>query len=226
MKDEKSNLEYLKKDNKAKRAVILLHGFGASMQDLFGLSEVIKTKSSLDWFFPNGPMQVNLGYGMVGRAWFPVDMAALDQAMRSGVPRDFSNNYTSEFESALLKAEQFFDSIANGYDEVIVGGFSQGAMVSSHLSLMNHHKIKGLICFSGTLLGKDKLVERLKGSQKIPFLQSHGISDPVLGLEMAKNQFKLFSEYGFKGEFIEFDGAHEIPFSVIEKTQEFINKIF
>lgn len=224
-KEENSGLDYLKTDNNAENLMILFHGYGASMLDLYDLSEAIYTNNDFDWVFPNGHLNVNLGFGMLGRAWFPVDMQLLEEAMRTGQPRDFSNQMSDDFKLALSKADIFLKSIAKKYKKVIIGGFSQGAMLTSHLSLMNSDIVRAYICYSGTLLGKNELVKRLESSKKIPFFQSHGTKDPVLGIEQAKNLFDLFKYAGYEGEFHEFKGAHEIPMPIISKSADFINRV-
>ena len=50
--------------------VVLLHGFGASMTDLAGLSTMIDRAGYL-YFFPNAPIPIQIGPGMTGYAWTP-----------------------------------------------------------------------------------------------------------------------------------------------------------
>jgi phospholipase/carboxylesterase len=81
-------LEFIHVENDPKKpAVMLLHGYGASMDDLFPLFEYLA--KDWNWFFPNAPLEVPIGPMMSGRAWFPIDMEALNAAMMSGQHRDF-----------------------------------------------------------------------------------------------------------------------------------------
>lgn len=223
--EKNSNLEYLKKDNGAKKAIFMLHGYGASMNDLAGLADVITTNESYDWIFPNAPESVDLGFAMQGRAWFPVNMQDLEQAMMSGTHRSFEDKCPEEFKSALSLAKIFIESISKDYDEIIIGGFSQGAMVCSHLSGSGFKKQKGLILFSGTLIAKDLLLDTLEGKKPVPFFQSHGKQDPVLNFAESMKLFELLKLNRFQGEFIPFDGAHEIPQIVVNKVSEYINRL-
>lgn len=220
-----NDLEFLKIDNNAKNAVCLLHGYGASMQDLYGLGEFYKTQHKFDYFFPNGPLEVPIGPMMSGRAWFPIDMDELNRALSSGTHRSFEEYKSVEFNQSMDMAQKFIEKLIGEYDNVIIGGFSQGAMISTHLSLKLSDKIKGLICYSGSLIDKSNLIEKLETSDKFPFLQSHGKSDQVLAYDAAKNLFELLKLGGHEGEFIPFDGGHEIPMNVLEKTQRFLDRI-
>lgn len=224
-KEENSGLEYLKKVSGSKKAIFMFHGYGASMNDLFGLADVISTNDKYDWIFPNGPISVPLGMFMEGRAWFPVDMAALEQAMMSGSHRSFEDKCPDEFKNVLPIALKFVESFYDQYDEIIIGGFSQGAMVTSHLTSLGVEKLKGLILFSGTLIAKDMLLENIEGKNYIPFFQSHGKQDPVLNFSESMKLFELLKLSRFQGEFVPFDGAHEIPQIVVNKVSDFINRI-
>lgn len=227
-REPQSGLEYLVNAKGAKNAVILFHGYGASMQDLYGLSEVISTNEKLDWIFPDGPISVPLGMFMEGRAWFPIDMRELEQAMMKGEFRNFEDKCPPEFLKALELATVFINQISKKYDSIVIGGFSQGAMIATHLLTQNisMEKVKGSLFYSTTLLAKEKLMAGLEGKAPIPFLQSHGKSDQLLDYNVAMKLFELFKLYRYPGEFISFQGGHEIPMNVITKSSEFLNRIF
>ena len=227
-KEENSGLEYLSNNFQSKKAVILFHGYGASMRDLFGLSEVIKVADPVDWIFPDGPISVALGMFMEGRAWFPIDMRELEMAMMRGEFRNFEDKCPQEFLDSLELARKFVTAMMENYAEVIIGGFSQGAMITSHLLTQNldSKKVKGFILYSATLLAKEQLINGLEGKEAKPFLQSHGKQDQVLDYNAAMKLFELLKLNRYEGEFITFEGAHEIPMNVINGTSEFLKKVF
>ena len=86
-------------------------------------------------------------------------------------------------------------------------------------------KQKGLILFSATLIAKDLLMDSLEGKKPVPFFQSHGKQDPVLNFAESMKLFELLKLNRFQGEFIPFDGAHEIPQIVVTKVSEYINRL-
>lgn len=214
------NLSYLDNLNSSDTAVVLFHGYGASMSDLYGLSQYIPEK--LDWYFPNGPIPVALGFMMEGRAWFPIDMRELEAAIASGSHRAFEDKAPEEFKRSQEMALEFLQELRPKYKKLIIGGFSQGAMLASHT--FGQAQADGLALFSGTLIDKASLVEKLKSSSPISFMQCHGKSDPVLGFDQAKNLFELLEENNMSGDFLEFQGAHEIPQSALEKFASYIQK--
>lgn len=223
-----SGLEYLINSSKSKKAVILFHGYGASMRDLYGLSDVVSLEEPVDWIFPNGPISVPLGMFQEGRAWFPIDMHELEMAMEKGEFRNFEDKCPQEFLEALELARKFVATMFEKYDEVVIGGFSQGAMITSHLLTQNldKKKLKGMLLYSSTLLAKEKLISALEGQSPVPFLQSHGKQDQVLDYNASMKLFELLKLNRYEGEFISFTGGHEIPMEVLTKTSHFLQRVF
>ena len=199
--------------NNAKTAIVMLHGYGASMHDLYDLNQVIRPQSQVDWFFPDGHISVPIGPMMQGRAWFPIDMMELEKAIQTGQHRVFADKCPEEFLQALEKLEAFLANLSDQYEAIILGGFSQGSMLASHLA-MRIEKVKAMILFSSTLLAKDLLQEPIR---PIPFFQSHGKYDPLLSFDQSQKLFELLCDKALEGDFVSFDGGHEIPMPVIEK---------
>jgi phospholipase/carboxylesterase len=223
-KEERSKLDYLLKDNQAKKAFFVFHGYGASMYDLYGLNDVISTHHEYDWYFPNGPMPLMMG-SMMSRAWFPIDVERLEQAMNNGTFRTYAQLYPPEFVEAIDLCEQFINSLSKKYDDIYIAGFSQGSMLATHLTFTRNIKVRALVNLSSTLIGKDRLLESESINQNLPFFQSHGENDPILSYEHAKDLFELLKLNGHTGEFVSFKGAHEIPSEVINKWDGFMKKL-
>ncbi|MBC76919.1 MAG: hypothetical protein CME64_12975 [Halobacteriovoraceae bacterium] len=215
------NLEYLDNIKGEDSAVVLFHGYGASMQDLHGISNYSQAK--YDWFFPNGPISVPLGFMMEGRAWFPIDMQELERAMATGTHRSFREKRSDEFDRSKDMALEFLEDMRKRYDKLVVGGFSQGAMLASHT--FSQAKADGLALLSGTLIDEASLTKSVESPRCKSFFQSHGKSDPVLSYKQAKDLYDLLVDKNLEGEFIEFQGAHEIPESVLIGLDKYLNKI-
>ena len=67
-------------------AVVLLHGFGASMTDLAGLSTMLDRTGYL-YFFPNAPISLQIAPGMTGYAWTPPGGQADDHTTERAAER-------------------------------------------------------------------------------------------------------------------------------------------
>lgn len=199
--------------------VIFFHGYGANMHDLFPLWEMWHA-DKFNWYFPNGIHSLNMGY-YEGRAWFSIDMAKLEEAMRTGKPRDMRGTIPPELDDTLKTLEHLVLELSKKHKTIILGGFSQGAMCASHLAMKENLKIDGLVLLSGALLAEDKMPKQAKS---IPFYQSHGTSDPVLTIEGAKELEQKLLSMNFQGKLHTFNGGHEIPAMVINDVKRFLHQ--
>ncbi len=201
-------------------AIVMFHGYGANMQDLYPLMEMWD-EGTMSWYFPNGILPLPMGY-YEGRAWFSIDMEALDRSIRTGEFRNMAESLPPEFELTLHQQELFLMELAKKHRKIIIGGFSQGAMCASHLALRNNLNIHGLILLSGNLLAEKKFPPSARG---VPFYQSHGTKDPILPIAGAKLLEQKLHDLNFQGHLHVFEGGHEIPLKVINEVKDFITSL-
>ena len=204
---------------KTSKAVVLFHGYGADMNDLAPLHQYLDPQGEWHWYFPNGQLRLDFG----GRAWFPINMAELERAMQLGTHRDFSGAASPEFGVAIEVMESFLKEISAQHPQLVIGGFSQGAMGASHLAARKNIALKGLVLLSSTLV--DRAALENYPTQDLPFFQSHGDSDPLLGAKAAQNLFDVLSAKGLEGIWTPFRGGHEIPMPVLNGLRSFLDKI-
>lgn len=203
-------------------AVILFHGFGADMTDLMPLSDYMNVSRDITWIFPNGPMSVMIGPGFTGRSWYEIDMSRIEKAMVSGEHVDLSDKRPPGLDRARDQVSRLYQEIRNNHSKVIVGGFSQGSMLSVELTLTEKVKPEGLVIFSGVLMDQKNWREKAPGAASVPFIQSHGVNDAILGIQGAQALYQMLTDAGLFGDFINFNGGHEIPPKVLERTADFI----
>ena len=232
------NLEVLgvaARENTAnKQVVILLHGYGTSAHNLLPLHEYIKTPfpRETSWYFPNAPLKVPLGPlpNMYGRAWFPIDIEQLVSAQTSAKNTDdrekFLQNIPNGLESASQEIQLMLEAIMEeekiSEEQIIIGGFSQGAMMSTDISLRNNYNFAKLIILSGVLLAQDEWGELAKKHNSIPCFQSHGYQDPTLPFVFAEKLHTLLIEAQWPAVFCPFEGGHEIPPEIIQNLNDFM----
>lgn len=203
--------------------VIFFHGYGADANDLYPLGEMISTQKTHNWLFPNGPLEVPIGPAWMGRAWWNIDMMEIQRAMEAGTTRDFSNETPKGFEKARDMAMEMIKQLRVPWNQIVLGGFSQGAMLATDLYLRAPETPKGLVIMSGTLLNQDKWKELIPARAGEKFFQSHGQTDMVLGYKQAQKLETLLTQNGMKGSLMSFRGGHEIPQQVLLKIGEYIN---
>ena len=201
-------------------AVVFLHGYGANMHDLFPLWEMWDNKK-FSWYFPNGILSLPMGH-YEGRAWFSIDMEALDRSIRTGEFRNMATTIPPEFDLSLKQQASFIRELSKIHKKIIVGGFSQGAMCASHLALIPDLPLAGLVLLSGNLLAEERFPRNAKS---VPFYQSHGTNDPILPIKGAQLLEVKLKELNFQGQLHVFDGGHEIPMKVIHEVKTFLHSL-
>ena len=205
--------------NSPKTCVVLFHGYGADASDLAPLASALG--GDFTWIFPNGVNSLSPHFP-TGRAWFEIDTESLERHLAAGTHRDLSIFRPTDIESTYKKGRAFLDELESQYDQIILGGFSQGAMFSTELTLRAPQKPKALIILSGSLLSRKHWAQWAPSCKGLPFFQSHGDQDPLLSFHQAENLFEMLTETEWVGEFHSFSGQHEIPPGIIVALRSFL----
>ncbi|NUP09355.1 MAG: hypothetical protein HOW73_25155 [Polyangiaceae bacterium] len=208
-------------------AIVLCHGFGAPGNDLVPLWREIEAGRSTRWFFPEAPLAVDLGFGTTGRAWWPIDMMRLQEAIQAGRRDELANTMPDGLLEARAALETTLQELEAHHkldrSRTLIGGFSQGAMVTTEIALhAGDNPYAGLVIFSGTLLCRDRWTEAAKNSAKtIHALQTHGRRDPLLPFSLAEELRDILKGAGAELEFVAHNGGHELPGSALEGLGRF-----
>lgn len=203
-------------------AVVMLHGYGADMNDLAPLRDYLDPQGLWHWYFPNGPVRVPFGGMWEGRAWFPIDMAELERAMQENRHRHFADKRPPEFVASLDVIAAELVELRQRHPSIVLGGFSQGAMMASHLAA--RVGATALVILSGTLIDRAGL-EASPPTAAVPFFQSHGDSDPLLSLAQAKDLYQVLEQKGWSGLWAPFRGGHEIPAPILKTLSHFLMQV-
>ena len=208
--------------------VLLLHGFGAPGDDLVPLSEYLDAPAATRFVFPEAPISIPMGFGD-SRAWWMIDMARIQADRAAGKVRDMSG----EIPRGLPEARERMKTLLNdlhgklGADpaRTVLGGFSQGAMLSCDALLHSTQLYAGLIQLSGTLVAKQEWGPLLTKRKGLPLFQSHGTQDPILPYAMAERLRDEFLQAGVTVEWQPCRGGHEITEPVLRKLGSFLQKV-
>jgi phospholipase/carboxylesterase len=148
----------------AEGAFVLVHGRGSNEHDLVGLFDVLDPERRLHGYSPRGPLSLPPG----GAHWYAVPRVGFPD------PATFAEGY------GVLAA--FVDSLP--YETKIIGGFSQGAVMSFAVGLgEGRPEPAAVIGFSGFVPTVDGW--RLGGGPFPPIAVAHGTYDPVIPVEFA-----------------------------------------
>ncbi len=109
--------------------------------------------------------------------------------------------------------------------KVVLGGFSQGAMLSLDVALRTTHPLAGLVLMSGTHIAADEWAPRLEARQGLPVFMSHGTADPLLRFAVAEGLRDTLVASGIPVEWVSFRGGHGIPPEVLDKVGAFLGRV-
>ena len=182
--------------------VIMLHRFGANMQELAGLAPSINATGYV-YACPNAPISFNLGPGHTGFGW----MTPRGQ----GAPEE-----TAQSEKLL---SEFFDIVFQKFN-VLPGrasllGFSQGGGMTYRCGLGRADRFAGLAALSATLPDQDELVTRLPEKRTQPIFVAHGRYDQMISEDTAHSAKSFLEDNGYNPEFHIYDMGHEISPDVL-----------
>jgi len=208
-------------------AVILLHGFGAPGDDLVSLADVLHVPASTRFVFPEGPLSLSFG-PRDARAWWLIDMARIAADQAEGRVRDLSQDIPRGLAPARETMLAFLKEVEQKFGadprKIVLGGFSQGAMLSCDLMLRTTQPYAGLIQLSGTLLAIQEWAPLLQKRKGLPVFQSHGMQDELLPYVGAERLRDTLIHAGLSVEWHSFRGGHEIPRTVLQRLGPFITK--
>ena len=207
--------------------VVLLHGFGAPGEDLVPLWQPLNLSASVRFVFPEAPIKLDAFSD--GRAWWLLDMEKIARDMASGRGRD-----TQAIPKGLSEARASVIGLLNDLEhkwkistsQIILGGFSQGAMLACDVLFHTVRPFAGLVIMSGTLIAQEEWEKGIPNRRGLATFQSHGLQDPLLAYSTAERLRDMFLKGGLSVDWHPFRGGHEIPAPVLEGLQSFLTNRF
>lgn len=199
-------LHYLIREPKAatakKKAIILLHGVGSNEQDLFGLADHLPA----DYYIISARGPYTLGPGRY--AWYNVDFS-------TGKPV-FDAKQEASSRAAIIK---FIAQVKQQYhfDEVYLGGFSQGAIMSYTIGLTLPGEVRGIITMGGRILEEIKpTVKKSDALGQLKVFVAHGVQDGTLPVHYAREAKTLLETLGVQLSYHEYNIGHQINQDVLK----------
>lgn len=190
------------------RLVVLLHGYGADGADLIGLAPFWQDDKTL-FLAPDAP---TLHEGGMGRQWFslsaelalPVIAALLEET--APVLDDYLNEQLATYQ------------LTN--KEIILGGFSQGAMLALHVGLRRKN-LAGIMSFSGILAQEVPAT-----TTRPPVFLTHGEEDPLIPFQCLLHADHHLQKANIKTTVLPCPNlAHAIDQRAISAATHFINNV-
>lgn len=168
----------------AEKAVVLIHGRGATASSILQLSEAL-------------PEAAYLAPQASGRTWYPESFMELRKENQP------------HLDSALEKVGSVVEEVEKHLprEKIILLGFSQGACLASEFVARNPERYGGLLAFSGGLIGEE--VSEFSGDMDgTPVFLGCSENDPHIPLERVNATEKVFKDLNAEVEKYIFEGSH------------------
>jgi len=204
--------------------VVLLHGFGAPGDDLASLWRVLRAPSGTRFVFPEAPLSL-ASLGMPGaRAWWMIDMMRLQRMRTAAEIEQLMTEVPAGLPAAREKVLAMLDAVDGALQpsKVILGGFSQGAMLSVDVALRTERTPAGVVVMSGALMAEAEWRPLAAKRVGLPVLQSHGTLDQILPFLAGERLAEMLKGAGLAHTWVPFQGQHEIPPPVVDAVGQFL----
>lgn len=196
--------------------VVFLHGYGSNGDDLIALAPDFDkiTNSNAHFVSPNAPMTLPIPF-MPAYQWFELENRD-PQIMYPQIIE--ANNILDEFIDQQLKRFNLKP------ENLILVGFSQGAMMALYNSSRFEEKIKGVVAFSGRFISPSDLGEDINSKPETCLI--HGDLDEVVPIEHFFTAKEHLTELDFDFEAHEIEQmGHSINLSALKHAKNFLKKI-
>jgi phospholipase/carboxylesterase len=182
----------------AKAAFVLMHGLGSDERDMFGLATELHDEVEI--ICVRAPYSYGPGY-----AWF--DIGWTPQGLNVNIDQFWESvDWIAGFLATLPK------------ENLIVGGFSQGAMMT--VGLM--HRYPGLFEHAVLLSGRGINTETPEFAGQV--FQAHGTFDDVIRITEADALRNTLKPLGDRYEFHEYEMGHSVCEQEIQDLNTWLSK--
>ena len=198
---------------KPKNAVILCHGYGGDGKDISILASYWKTHLPETIFIcPDAPEKCAASPS--GFQWFDL----LDQTPEQILSKSLV---------AEMKLNKLIDDVKEKYNlsanQIIIGGFSQGCMISLQTGIKRKDKINSIIGYSGKIIDTGHLRKNIISRPNVILM--HGDIDQVVTIDGLLEAKDFFAKNDYEIETKIFKNCeHRIPTEGSSLGLQFIKK--
>jgi phospholipase/carboxylesterase len=190
---------------------VLLHGRGVDENDLFPLLDELDPDRRLLGVTPRGPLMLPPG----GYHWYAV--------RRIGYPDPATFHATYPVLTGWL--DSLLESHGIGPDRTVLGGFSQGAVMSYAVGLgRGRPRPAALLAFSGFLPTVEDFELDLSQARDLAVAIGHGEYDPVIGVEWGRDARERLEAAGARVTYRESPMPHAIDPRFLEELRSWLER--
>jgi phospholipase/carboxylesterase len=192
----------------AEGALVLFHGRATSEHDLFPLLDELDPDRRLLGVTPRGPLSLPPG----GNHWYVI--------------REIGYPDPDTFHATYATAGGWLDDLLAEHgipiDRTILGGFSQGAVMTYALGLgADRPRPAGLIALSGFIPTVEGF--ELGDASGLPVAIGHGAYDPVIGVQFGRSARERLEAAGAEVTYRESPMAHSVDPAYLDELRGWVS---
>jgi phospholipase/carboxylesterase len=193
-------------------ALVLFHGRGADENDLFPLLDVLDPERRFVGATPRGPLSLPPG----GAHWYAL----------GGIGTPEAATFHSSYSAAAKWLDGFLAEHGFGYDRLVVGGFSQGGVMTYSLGLgRGRPRPAALAAFSSFIPSVQGFELDLSPPLLPPVAIGHGTLDPVIGVEWGRQARDVLEAAGAEVLYRETPMYHQIDPEFVLEVAAWLRRI-
>jgi len=220
-----AKLTTLVRGGKGPPTLVLLHGYGSTAEDWLPYTQTITLPPSTRFIFPQAPGTTVAARRARGRARL-VRIDLEDHIAPGHTVPDLSATSPPGLRTSGTLVENLLRDVSRSRGSVVLGGFSQGAMVASE-DRRSHptppwRRSSSCRGRSSTRRGGSWAS---RGGAGCPVFMSHGRADKILPFDVAERFHRELEAAGLAVTWFPFDGVHETPQQVVLALDAFLAKL-
>lgn len=197
-------------------SLVLLHGYGSNAGDWLQFEHKIQVPLNGRLVFPQGPLRGPSG----ARGWWWLNIEGHVPAGERFPDYSTASPGGIKIASGLVRK-----LLVNVPGPIVLGGFSQGAMLSAEIAFQTDQDLAALVLLGGTTVNEAAWVERSPGRRTMPVFIAHGRRDGVLPFATMERFQKRIKDAGLNVTWFPYDGGHDIPDTVIDAMNAFLARL-
>lgn len=211
-----------------RRPFVLLHGYGSRPQNWLPFASTIQVRDGRRFVFPMGPEATAPPDGPSdGRAWWRLDLASYIPP-NAALP-DLSRANPTGLGRATTRVRRLLDEVDGRLgaapNRLILGGFSQGAMIAADIAFRSNRPLQALVLLSPTPVDESAWTAGMAARRGLPVFIAHGRRDTILSFALAQRLESAMARAGLRVTWFPFDDGHEIPAETVDALNRFLASV-
>lgn len=186
-------------------ALVLLHGRGADQFDLLPVIDAVDPERRLAAFTPRGPLSLPPG----GAHWYRL----------GGIPTPDPETFAASFDALA----RWLDGLPVPWERTVIGGFSQGTVMSYALALgAGRPSPAGIMALSGFIPEVPGFALDLESRDGLPVTIAHGTLDQVIPVRFGRAAAQRLSDAGLDVAYRESPVGHGVDPGAIGELRDWL----